>query len=167
MHHRGPAASALATSSGAIGHFFGFQIRIYLLFSESACNITIRMKKRSPAGPRADRLPQRKRRLVARLKIPPNALPGSLALTYRRCGKPSCHCADGQGHPLWSLTFMAEGKKRVEHIPQAWVDAVRQRVDQGRKFKETLAELFVLNAELLFRERQQQPPKNGPQRLAN
>jgi len=124
------------------------------------------MRKRSPTTLHADRLPQRKRRLVARLKIPPDGLPGSLSLTYRRCGKPSCHCADGQGHPLWSLTFMAEGKKRVEHIPQPWVDTVRQRVDQGRKFREALAELFVLNAELLVRERKQ-PPENSPKRTAN
>jgi hypothetical protein len=37
---------------------------------------------------------------------------------------------------------MVQGKKRVEHIPQQWADAVRQRVDHGRQFKETLAELF-------------------------
>jgi hypothetical protein len=118
-------------------------------------------------GPQTNRLRQRKRRLILRLKLPLDALPGSLALTYRRCGKPSCHCADGQGHPLWSLTFMVQGKKRVEHIPQQWVDAVRQGVDHGRKFREALAELFVLNAELLILERKQQPAKNSQKRTAN
>lgn len=121
----------------------------------------------SPSGTPANRLRQRKRQLRSRLKVPPDALPGSLALTHRRCGKPSCHCADGQGHPLWSLTFMVQGKKRVEHIPQQWADAVRQRVDHGRQFKETLAELLVLNAELLLLERKQQPRKNSPKRSAN
>jgi hypothetical protein len=121
----------------------------------------------SPSGTPANRLRQRKRQLVSRLKVPPDALPGSLAFTHRRCGKPSCHCADGQGHPLWSLTFMVQGKKRVEHIPQQWADAVRQRVDHGRQFKETLAELLVLNAELLLLERKQQPRKNSPKRSAN
>jgi hypothetical protein len=120
-----------------------------------------------PADPPANRLRQRKRRLVSRLKPPPDALPGSLALTHRRCGKPSCHCADGQGHPLWSLTFMVQGKKRVEHIPQPWVDAVRQRVDHGREFKEAWAEVLVLNAELLVLERKQQPRKNSQKRTAN
>jgi hypothetical protein len=120
-----------------------------------------------PTGPPANRLRQRKRQLVSRLKLPPDALPGSLALTHRRCGKPSCHCADGQGHPLWSLTFMVQGKKRVEHIPQRWVDAVRQRVDHGREFKEALAEVLVLNAELLVLERKQQPRKNSQKHTAN
>ena len=109
-----------------------------------------------PKGPRAARLRQRKRQLLARLRIPPDALPGSLALTHRRCGKPSCHCADGQGHPVWSLTYMVQGKKRVERIPEDWVDLVRPRVDRSRKFKEALAEVFALNAELLVVERRQQ-----------
>ncbi len=120
-----------------------------------------------PSGPPANRLRQSKRQLLSRLKVPPDALPGSLALTHRRCGKPSCHCADSQGHPLWSLTFMVQGKKRVEHIPQQWADAVRQRVDQGRQCKQALAELLVLNAELLVLARKQQPRKNSPQRSAN
>jgi len=107
-------------------------------------------------GPRAARLRQRKRQLLARLRIPPDALPGSLALTHRRCGKPSCHCADGPGHPGWSLTYMVQGKKRVERIPEDWVDWVRPRVDRSRKFKEALAEVFALNAELLVVERRQQ-----------
>jgi len=109
-----------------------------------------------PKGPRAARLRQRKRQLLARLRIPPDALPGSLALTHRRCGKPSCHCADGQGHPVWSLTYMVQGKKRVERIPEDWVDWVRPRVDRSRKFKEALAEVLALNAELLVVERRQQ-----------
>jgi hypothetical protein len=48
---------------------------------------------------------------------------------------------------------MVQGKKRVEHIPQQWVDAVRQRVDRGREFKEAWAEVLLLNAEILVLER--------------
>ena len=72
-----------------------------------------------PSGPVASRLRRRGRSLTARFQLPDDALPGSLALSYRRCGKPSCHCAGGDGHPLWTLTFMADGKKRVETIPAA------------------------------------------------
>ena len=62
---------------------------------------------------------------------------------------------------------MVQGKKRVEPIPQQWVDAVRQRVDHGRQFKEALAELFVLNAELLVLKRKQQPRKDRKKRTAS
>jgi hypothetical protein len=109
----------------------------------------------SPHGSDAARLRRRLRFLLARFQVPNDALPGSLALSHRRCGKPSCHCADGDGHPLWTLTFMTGGKKRVETIPAEWLDAVRPRVEAGRHFKEAAAELLVLNAELLVLARNQ------------
>ncbi len=106
-----------------------------------------------PKEPLTARLRRRRRQLLARLQMPPDGLPGSLALTHRRCGKPSCHCAEGEGHPVWSLTFMAQGKKHVERIPNDWVDSVRPRVRRGRKFKDAVAEFFAVNAQLLALER--------------
>lgn len=44
---------------------------------------------------------------------------------------------------------MVDGKKHVESIPMEWIDAVRPAVDSGRSFKEAVAELFVINAQLL------------------
>src|SRR5712691_542276 len=110
-----------------------------------------------PSGSDAARLRRRARRLIARFRVPDDALPGSLSLSHRRCGKPSCHCADGDGHPLWTLTFMAGGKKRVETIPADWLDAIRPRVEAGRGFKEAAAELLLINAELLVLARKQRP----------
>lgn len=109
----------------------------------------------SPHGPEASRLRRRARLLLARFHLPSDALPGSLAVSHRRCGKPSCHCAKGDGHPFATLTFMAAGKKRVETIPADWLDVVRLRVQAGRKFKDTAAELLTINAELLVLARQQ------------
>lgn len=110
----------------------------------------------APKGPAAARFRQQKRRLLARLQIPPDALPGSLALTHRRCGKLSCHCSDGEGHPVWSLTFMVNGRKHVERIPSDWAEEVRQRVEEGREFKQAVAEIFTANAQLLVLGRKQQ-----------
>lgn len=44
---------------------------------------------------------------------------------------------------------MAGGKKRVENIPADWVEIVRPRVEAGRRFKESAAELLPINAEIL------------------
>lgn len=118
------------------------------------CIDTHRMKI-VPKSPQAARLRQRKCELVRRFKIPADLLPGSLAETHRRCGKPTCHCATGVGHPVWSLTFMVGGKKRVERIPEDWVEEVRRRVDAGREFKQAVAEVFAANAELLVLWRRQ------------
>jgi hypothetical protein len=116
------------------------------------------MKPIEPRGEDASRLRQRKYELLRRLRIPEHALPGSLALTHRRCGKPTCHCVTAEkGHPMWSLTFMADGKKRVEAIPPEWVEEIRPLVVQGRELKDAVAELLALNARLLVLWRRQQP----------
>jgi len=110
---------------------------------------------KNPKGKDAARWRQRKFKALEGMRIPAEALPGSLSLTHRRCGKPNCHCASGQGHPVWTLTFMADGKKRVERIPEAWVEEVRERVEAGRQFKEALTEVLTANAELLVLSRKQ------------
>lgn len=115
-------------------------------------------------GDAAARLRQRKYALLRQLQIPPDALPGSLALTHRRCGTPTCHCAQGQGHPLWSLTFMTNGKKRVERIPDEWVEQIRPLVQQGREFKDAVSEVFAANAQLLALRRKQSTPKRRKKR---
>lgn len=104
-------------------------------------------------GPLASRLRQRKFQLLRRFSIPEDALPGSLSLTHLRCGKPTCHCADDRGHPVWSLTFMVQGKKRVQHIPKEWVEEVRRRVQAGREFQDAVREVLAANAQLLVLER--------------
>lgn len=108
-----------------------------------------------PKGMKAAQLRQRKFALLAKLALMPDALPGSLSVTHTRCGTPSCHCAQGEGHPVWQLTFMAGGKRRVERIPSEWVEEVRRRVEAGKAFKEAVREVLVANAELLILEKKQ------------
>lgn len=124
---------------------------------------TIQMKI-EPRGPLASRLRQRKFELIRRFHLPEDLLPGSLSLTHRRCGKPACHCAQGEGHPIWFLTFMAQGKKRVERIPAEWVEQVRERVEAGRQFQDALREVLTANAELLVLWRKQQARAKGKAR---
>ena len=107
-------------------------------------------------GPLASRLRQRKFELLRRFRIPEDALPGSLSLTHLRCGKPTCHCAEGPGHAVWSLTFMVKGKKRVQHIPKPWVEEVRRQVRAGREFQDAVREVLAANAQLLVLARQQE-----------
>jgi hypothetical protein len=115
--------------------------------------------KNEPHGQLASRLRQRKFELVRRFHIPDDALPGSLSLSHLRCGKPTCHCAHDQGHPVWSLTFMLKGKKQVQHIPKPWVDEVRRRVRAGREFQDAVREVLAANAQLLVLARQQRKKK--------
>lgn len=108
-----------------------------------------------PRGPQASRLRRRKFELVRGFRIPDDLLPGSLCRSQLRCGKPTCHCAHGSGHPVWSLTFMVKGKKHVQHIPKDWVEDVRQRVEAGRQYQDAVREVLAANAQLLVLARKQ------------
>jgi hypothetical protein len=110
-------------------------------------------------GMEAARLRQRKFAILKTLVLPSDALPGNLSLTHTRCGTATCHCAQGEGHPVWQLTFMAEGKKRVERVPLEWVDEVRRRVEAGKAFKDAVAEVLTANAQLLVLEKKQRGRK--------
>jgi hypothetical protein len=111
------------------------------------------MKTRPPALSR-HALDTRRAQLRARLVVPADGLPGSLALSHRRCGSPTCHChTDPHGHPSWTLTFMADGRKRVVHVPTDMVDEVRARVDRGNAFKSAVAEWLAINAQLMVLDR--------------
>lgn len=110
-----------------------------------------------PKGSLAARLRQRKFELLRRVSMPENLLPGSLTLSYTRCGKPTCHCAKGKGHPAWTFSFSAQGQRRVERIPADWAEEVRRRVKAGREFLDAVREVLAANAELLILARKQRP----------
>jgi hypothetical protein len=124
--------------------------------------IYFKMKKNPPCplprarGAQASRVRQRTYALAEPYQIPDDLLPGSLVRSETRCGKPTCHCAEGAGHPAWSLTFMLKGHKRVERIPAAWAEAVQRQVQAGRAFQDAVREVLAANAQLLVLARQQQ-----------
>lgn len=110
-----------------------------------------------PKGPQAAGLRQRKFQLLQRFSIPDELLPGALTETHSRCGQPTCHCADPKdpGHSAWTLTFMSNGKRRVERVPKAWAEVVAERVRAGREFQDAVREVLTANAELLILARKQ------------
>ena len=114
-----------------------------------------------PKGPQSSRWRQSKFALLRRFSLPEDALPGSLTLSSTRCGKPTCHCAEGEGHPAWTLTFMSHGKRRVERIPREWVEEVQARIEAGHEFQNALREVLTSNAELLVlaRKQRRKPPR--------
>lgn len=99
-------------------------------------------------GPEASRLRQHKYRLMQQYTMPEDLLPGSVSQSRFRCGKATCHCAQGEGHPAWSWTFMVGGKKRVEHLPASTVQEIQKRVAAGREFQEAVKEVLAANAQL-------------------
>jgi len=113
---------------------------------------------KEPRGPLASRLRQRKFALLRRFPIPGDLLPGSLAVSRICCGRPSCHCAnrDDPGHPIWTYTFMVNGKKQTQHIPKEMLEDVNKRVAAGREFQDAVREVLAANAQLLVLARKQE-----------
>jgi len=112
----------------------------------------------------ASRLRKRKYQLQQRFDIPDDLLPGSLSMSWVRCGKATCRCVSEQGHPSWSLTFMIDGKKHVEHIPLEAVEEVQKRVEAGREFQDAVREVLAANAQLLVLTRKQRRRQQKKQR---
>lgn len=78
--------------------------------------------------------------------------PGSLVGRYRKCGKPSCHCAatGSAGHgPSWSLTREVEGKTVTKIIPAgAAVERTQAQIAEYRRFRALTREVVEVSEEL-------------------
>jgi len=76
---------------------------------------------------------------------------GSLVERYRRCGKPTCHCAQkGEaGHgPSWSLTREVKGKTVTRIIPPDAVETTRRQIAEHRRFRGLVRDLVETNDQL-------------------
>ncbi len=104
----------------------------------------------------ASHLRRRKYELVREFALPENLVGGSLCHCRRRCGRSNCHCADGQGHSMWSITFSHHGQRRVERVPREWVEEVEQAVLATQQYLDAIKEVMAINLELLAQTRQQQ-----------
>lgn len=74
--------------------------------------------------------------------------PGTLVERYRKCGKPSCHCArEGDpGHgPVWTLVFSAQGKSKTRVIPPEAVATTRAQLEECRRLRRLTSELIEVS----------------------
>jgi len=58
---------------------------------------------------------------------------GSVVMMARRCGKPGCHCVQGDKHTSLYLSSKMEGKRRMVYIPPDLEENVRQQVAVWRE----------------------------------
>ena len=75
--------------------------------------------------------------------------PGSIVGAIRRCGKPTCHCAQpkdaGHGPSLW-ITHKRQGKTFTEALPTSTaVRKAAQEIAEFRRFQQLSAELVEVS----------------------
>ncbi len=63
---------------------------------------------------------------------------GTVLVHRRRCGKPNCRCATGEGHPSTVLSYKESGKTKFLMLPTAEVEPVRRATERFRAAKAQL-----------------------------
>ena len=75
---------------------------------------------------------------IAQLAASQWFLRGTLSERSGKCGKPNCHCAQGELHPSLYLVQSHAGKPRQICVPQAWQQRVRQAVNDYRLMQQLI-----------------------------
>jgi hypothetical protein len=71
---------------------------------------------------------------------------GSFGSRRRVCGKPGCHCVQGERHEAKYLAASQDGKLRQVHVPDSEVAEVAEGVARYRQFRQAEAKLVELSA---------------------
>lgn len=91
---------------------------------------------------------RQKEQLLSRLD---EVIEGTVVENYRRCGKPECHCATGQGHgPYYLLTWSEDRRTRTQHIPRDKVAQVKAMTEHYRRAREALRKIGRYNRRLVL-----------------
>ena len=98
-------------------------------------------------------LRRRRRNLVRGLPSLDKVLRGSLTETYKRCGRPNCHCANGPGHGPKRYLVISQpgGRPRRDYVSNTVCEQVVHLIDNFHRLREALNEICAINAELLRR----------------
>jgi hypothetical protein len=111
------------------------------------------MKRIRADGPglrrRALALANEMRDLLGRLNLVRRQLAISLYRTRGRCGKPSCHCAEGPGHPRWAIGYWDGRVQHTRSVSPQQVRALGPRVEAYRRFRKERAALARLGTQMV------------------
>jgi hypothetical protein len=99
-------------------------------------------------------LRQRKAHLLKSLKLPPDVIRASFLERFLKCGRPNCHCRQGEKHgPFFYLSrCLAKGRMRTLLLKgESQILQARRSVEAYQKTLQALDQLSEINWELLRR----------------
>lgn len=88
-------------------------------------------------------------RLLRQLQPSEPMTPGSLYLLRRKCGKPTCRCAQGHLHETWVLTRSDQGQSKLLSVPPELRARLRQLTQTYRRYQRARAQWVKGTARLL------------------
>ena len=74
---------------------------------------------------------------------------GTVYALRRRCGKATCHCADGAPHQTWVLSWSEGGRTRLRAVPPNRLDALRPQTRAYQRLRRARARLGMIHREIL------------------
>ena len=96
--------------------------------------------------------------------------PGSLVPRFRKCGKPTCHCAQkgSKGHgPSYSLTHSIAGKTVTRIIPAGTsVDRTREQLEEYHRFRGLVRQLTMVSEQICDLELRQRHSEDNKKNFA-
>ncbi len=93
---------------------------------------------------------QSRTRIAKKTPALTQVLRGSLFERRTRCGRPTCHCAKGEGHPVTCVGVALPGGKNVQvTVPPELVPLVREWTENYKKLWQVIEEISAVNRELL------------------
>lgn len=94
------------------------------------------------------------RRILARLGTLGPFLEGSLTLTTKRCGRPTCRCVvEGPLHEVTLLTWKEHGKTHTLYVPIAQRKEVAAWVAEGQRLKHLIHAMSAAQRTFLIAQR--------------
>jgi Family of unknown function (DUF6788) len=102
------------------------------------------------SGP-AKRLLEQREILTSGLPSFAEIVRGSLVTRYRRCGKPTCHCAKSRGHgpAHYLVVTLKPGKTEQILLSEAMLPVARQFLDNYKRWWAALEKVSAVNRRLL------------------
>ena len=88
-------------------------------------------------------------------------LAASLVSFDRVCGKPGCHCAQGEKHHGHQLTYKVRGKTHTVYVPVDFTEEVRSWIDEHRRLKRLVQEISQLTLALVRSHAQERKRRRG------
>ena len=102
--------------------------------------------KTNPAG----------QRILERLRTLGPFLEGSLTVSTKRCGRPTCRCAtEGPLHETALLTWKEDGTTRTLYVPIALREDVAAWVDEAKRLRQLRHKMSVAQRAFLIAQRRQ------------
>jgi len=96
-------------------------------------------------------------RLIRSLGALRDMLPGSFVERKRACGRPNCHCADGQNlHAQYQISVLVEGKPKAFNVPARLVEQVRKQVEMRHRFDAAAATICGINLRRFLKQKEDQ-----------